>query len=157
IAGGGHFVAYQHGAIYWKPSVGPHEVHGLIRQKWVQLGAQLNASLGYPITDEKPTMSGSSNRFSDFENGVVRWTSGASSAAVAFPNVLASRTPAQMQSLIFNKVKAMLPGSVSGHHIYGVNICLCGPEPLGSPLGFAQFFKPTTDYRFSGTNTNGTV
>jgi hypothetical protein len=155
--GVGHFVAYQHGSIYWKPSIGPHEVHGLIKKKWAQLGYQQNASLGYPISDEKPTMAGSNNRFNDFENGVVHWTSGASAAAVVLPNVLASRSPAQMTSLIENKVKSMLPSTVDGHHIVLQNICLCGPEPLGSPIGFTQFFLPTTDYQFSGSNVNGVV
>jgi len=155
--GVGHYVHYQHGSIYWKPSVGPHEVHGLIRQKWAQLGWEKNPGLGYPIRDEKPTKSGSKNRFSDFENGVVRWTYGASSASVVSPTAAASKSPAQMTSLITNKVKSMLPGSVNGHNIYLKGICICGPDPLGSFAGIVNFAKPTMDYKFFGSNTTGAV
>jgi hypothetical protein len=93
-----------------------------------RLGAERD--LGYPISDEKPTKTGSANRYNDFENGVVYWKSGASSATVLSKNVLASKTFAQMKSLITTEVKKRLPSKVDGHSIYVTNICVCGPEPM---------------------------
>ena len=48
----GRFNHFQGGSIYWTGWTGAHEVHGLIRQKWAQLGWERNAALGYPLTDE---------------------------------------------------------------------------------------------------------
>ena len=48
----GRYNHFQAGSIYWTPGTGAHEAHGLIRQKWAQLGWERNAALGYPITDE---------------------------------------------------------------------------------------------------------
>jgi hypothetical protein len=48
----GRFNHFQAGSIYWTSGTGAHEVHGLIRQKWAELGWERNAALGYPITDE---------------------------------------------------------------------------------------------------------
>lgn len=76
----GRFNHFDGGSIYWKPSISAHEVHGLIRQFWASQGWEQNAQLGYPITDELPTFGGASNRFSDFENGVLWWKSGKAAA-----------------------------------------------------------------------------
>lgn len=48
----GRFNHFQRGSIYWTPSTGAHEVHGLIRNFWAQKGWERNPALGYPITDE---------------------------------------------------------------------------------------------------------
>jgi len=48
----GRYNHFQAGSIYWTPSTGAHEVHGLIRQLWAQRGWERNAALGYPVTDE---------------------------------------------------------------------------------------------------------
>lgn len=40
---------------------------------------------GYPVSDELPTYPGSKHRFTDFENGVLYWKAGASSAATLGP------------------------------------------------------------------------
>lgn len=50
--GVGRYNHFQAGSIYWSPSTGAHEVHGLIRGLWAQGGWERNAALGYPITDE---------------------------------------------------------------------------------------------------------
>ena len=50
--GVGRFNHFQAGSIYWTPSTGAHEVHGLIRDYWAANGWERNAALGYPITDE---------------------------------------------------------------------------------------------------------
>lgn len=48
----GRFNHFQAGSLYWTGGTGAHEVHGLIRQKWAQLGWETNPALGYPLTDE---------------------------------------------------------------------------------------------------------
>jgi hypothetical protein len=50
--GVGRFNHFQAGSIYWTPSTGAHEVHGLIRDFWAAHGWERNAALGYPISDE---------------------------------------------------------------------------------------------------------
>ena len=50
--GVGRYNHFQAGSIYWTPSTGAHEVHGLIRALWAAGGWERNAALGYPITDE---------------------------------------------------------------------------------------------------------
>jgi uncharacterized protein with LGFP repeats len=50
--GVGRFNHFQAGSIYWTPSTGAHEVHGLIRDYWSAHGWERNAALGYPISDE---------------------------------------------------------------------------------------------------------
>ncbi|WP_427133829.1 choice-of-anchor D domain-containing protein [Pseudarthrobacter sp. S9] len=59
------------GSIYWTPTTGAHEVHGLIRAKWAALGRE-TGSLGYPITDEFAVPVG---RESDFRGGRLVWSS----------------------------------------------------------------------------------
>lgn len=48
----GRYNHFQSGSIYWTPSTGAHEVHGLIRSFWAAAGWERNAALGYPISDE---------------------------------------------------------------------------------------------------------
>jgi uncharacterized protein with LGFP repeats len=55
------------GSIYWTPTTGPHEVHGLIRAKWASLGWE-RSCLGYPIGDTTATTTGSR---SDFQRGQI--------------------------------------------------------------------------------------
>ena len=50
--GVGRFNHCQAGSIYWTPSTGAHEVHGLIRDFWAAHGWERNPALGYPISDE---------------------------------------------------------------------------------------------------------
>jgi len=149
--GVGHYRHYEHGSIYWKPSTGPHEVHGLIRKLWANLNWE-KGPLGYPLTDERPTQQGSANRFNDFENGVIWWKSGSAAATELSPNVLASKKAADMQSIFTAKVKSILPASVDGHAVYLKWLCLCGPEPLNT---LNNLLTPVTDYRFAGGNVNG--
>src|SRR6266436_8986957 len=51
---GGSYRAYQHGSIHWSQASGAHETHGLIEQKWAQLGWE-QGFLGFPTTDESET------------------------------------------------------------------------------------------------------
>src|SRR5690606_38603651 len=52
--GAGRYSVFQNGSIYWHPSTGAFEVHGLIRDKWAELDWEVGL-LGYPITDEMKT------------------------------------------------------------------------------------------------------
>lgn len=48
----GRFNHFQAGSVYWTPSTGAHEAHGLIRAFWAAGGWERNGALGYPISDE---------------------------------------------------------------------------------------------------------
>lgn len=69
--GVGRYSEFEHGAIYWTPSLGAREVHGAIYDKWLSLGAETSV-LGYPFRDETgvPDRSG---RYSVFEHGSIYW------------------------------------------------------------------------------------
>jgi len=69
--GVGRYSEFEHGAIYWTPSLGAHELHGAIYDKWLSLGAETSV-LGYPFRDEAgvPDRSG---RYSVFERGSIYW------------------------------------------------------------------------------------
>ncbi|MDB6123930.1 MAG: repeat protein [Pedosphaera sp.] len=61
----------QGGSIYWTPTLGAHEVHGLIRDFWANQGWE-SGPLGYPTSDEYAVPQG---RRSNFEHGTVTWNS----------------------------------------------------------------------------------
>ena len=100
--GVGWFRHFQRGSIYWHPNTGAHEVHGLIRDRWAELGWE-RSFLGYPTTDETvgrdPTGAG---RFNHFEGGSLYWhppeeplASVAVHTAVLSGMVLASAEPTE--------------------------------------------------------------
>jgi hypothetical protein len=68
--GVGRFRHFERGSIYWHPSVGAHEVHGLIRQKWAELGWE-RSFLGYPTSDEIRVPDGA---YSEFQGGAIYWS-----------------------------------------------------------------------------------
>ena len=74
----GRFRHFQNGSIYWSPESGAHEVHGLIRAKWAQLGWE-KSFLGYPVTDETSTPD-NGGRYNHFQNGSIYWKGGATQA-----------------------------------------------------------------------------
>lgn len=49
--GVGRYQKFENGLIFWHPSLGAYEVHGLIAQRYIALGAERN--VGYPVTDER--------------------------------------------------------------------------------------------------------
>jgi len=67
------------GALYWSPTVGAHEVHGAIDNKWGAIGWEMGPQ-GYPVTDERPSAD-RIGRYNDFQNGSIYWspTTGAQS------------------------------------------------------------------------------
>lgn len=64
-----HFVG---GSIYYHPSTGAHETHGLIRLRWSSLGWE-RSFLGYPLTDESTTPDGV-GRYNHFQGGSIYWS-----------------------------------------------------------------------------------
>ena len=67
----GRYSVFSNGSIYWSPSTGAYEVHGLIRDKWAQLNWEAGI-LGYPISDETAASDGV-GRYSTFQNGTIFW------------------------------------------------------------------------------------
>jgi hypothetical protein len=67
--GVGRFSVFEQGSIYWTPSTGAFEVHGVIRDKWAALGWEVGF-LGYPITDETSTPD-NVGRFNVFQGGSI--------------------------------------------------------------------------------------
>ena len=51
LRNGGCGQNFESASIYWTPSTGAHAVHGLIGQRWAQLGYEAGR-LGYPTSDE---------------------------------------------------------------------------------------------------------
>lgn len=70
--GVGSFQHYVNGSIYYHPSTGAHEVHGLIKSRWKSLGWE-RSFLGYPKTDETATPDGI-GRFNHFQGGSIYWS-----------------------------------------------------------------------------------
>lgn len=68
----GRYNHFHNGSIYWKPTTGAHEVHGLVRAFWSSQGWERSSLYGYPISEETVALS-SGNRFSDFEDGMIIW------------------------------------------------------------------------------------
>jgi len=72
LQGQGRYNHFQGGSIYWHPATGAHEVHGAIRVKYLELGAE-SSFLGYPTTDETTTPD-KIGRFNHFQAGSIYWT-----------------------------------------------------------------------------------
>jgi len=71
IPDGGSYRDFQGGSIYWSPETGAYEVHGEIRDRWLELtGVNF---LGYPMTDETTTPDGI-GRYNHFQNGSIYWS-----------------------------------------------------------------------------------
>lgn len=132
----GRFSKFEGGSIYWKPSVGAHEVHGLIHKYWAGAGREANPALGYPITDEKPSFPGSPHAFSDFENGVVYWRHGSSAAVQLTPNPLLSRPANTVTGEMSDGIRDALNG-------FSANLPVPG---LTLEIRFGPSFVTMTDY-----------
>ena len=61
---------YTFGRIYFHPRVGAFECHGLILEKYLELGEQ-EGSLGYPTSDESDNLSVVGGRMNTFERGAL--------------------------------------------------------------------------------------
>ena len=68
-----HFVELPSGAvksIYWSPDTGAHEVYGLIRSQWADLGFE-RGRLGYPTSGEQGWDAEDSGRRQSFQHGQI--------------------------------------------------------------------------------------
>ena len=73
-SGSGYLRHFQNASIYWTRDYGAKEVHGAIRVRYFQMGAE-NSYLGFPQTDELTSMSsGEEVRYSNFQGGSILWT-----------------------------------------------------------------------------------
>jgi uncharacterized protein with LGFP repeats len=70
--GVGQYSVFANGSIYASPTTGAHEVHGLIRDKWANVGWEAGV-LGYPISDEAAASDGV-GRISTFQHGAILWS-----------------------------------------------------------------------------------
>ncbi len=70
--GKGRFNHFQGGSIYWHPSTGAYEVHGLIKEQWAAFGWE-KSYLGYPVSDELDDHNVSGGKYSNFQGGVICW------------------------------------------------------------------------------------
>ena len=70
----GYFRHFQNASVYWTRQSGAREVHGAIRDRYFQMGAELSY-LGFPQTDELSVVSnGEEVRYSNFQGGSILWT-----------------------------------------------------------------------------------
>jgi cell wall-associated NlpC family hydrolase len=69
-AGAGRVRTFVGGAIYWSSATGPHAVHGLILQKYLQYGGP-TAFVGFPTSDESAAGTG---RRSTFTGADIYWS-----------------------------------------------------------------------------------
>ena len=76
--GAGRYSVFERGSIYWHPSIGAFEVHGVIRDKWKDTGWEAG-QLGYPISDEYEVSVGRRN---DFQRGAIVWNASTGVASV---------------------------------------------------------------------------
>lgn len=67
----GRYRHYTKGSIFWHPSTGAFEVHGVIFGRWSAMGLEKSV-LGYPKTDETKTPY-NKGRFNHFQNGSIYW------------------------------------------------------------------------------------
>jgi len=70
-----YFRHFQNASIYWTQEYGVKEVHGAIRDRYIQMGAELSY-LGFPTTDEISHKYASSEelRYSIFQGDYIYWT-----------------------------------------------------------------------------------
>src|SRR5438309_7346973 len=69
--GAGRFRHFAGGSIYWHPTTGAHEVHGLILKRWAELGRE-RGYLSYPMSDEIDSAD-QGGRVSKFQGGELTW------------------------------------------------------------------------------------
>jgi hypothetical protein len=68
----GRFNHFEKGSIYWTPSLGAHEIHGPIKDKWSSMGWE-TSWLGYPTTDVTWT---GTEYYSRFQHGTIHYVPG---------------------------------------------------------------------------------
>ncbi|MCZ4521680.1 hypothetical protein O4220_24445 [Rhodococcus ruber] len=69
--GGGGMLEYRNATVFALPEGGAHEVHGPILEWYLAHGGPYG-TLGYPISDERPTPTGF-GRYNLFQRGALGW------------------------------------------------------------------------------------
>jgi uncharacterized protein with LGFP repeats len=70
--GGGYFVRFQGGDVYWSPATNAQVVRGAIRDAWLAAGGS-GGYLGYPTTSDA-VAAGGKGAFVRFQGGDVYWS-----------------------------------------------------------------------------------
>jgi hypothetical protein len=140
----GRYSHFSGGSIYFKPSVGAHVIHGLIREYWAEAGWE-RSEFGYPINDESPlpVLTPSSDRYQDFENGVLYYHAADDTVAKIGP--LAHLSHDDVYTSLDNAVRPLILGA--DPRIYLVSTL---------PFSTNPFLGTVTDYsvRPDGSVTN---
>jgi hypothetical protein len=138
----GRFNHFQRGSIYFTPTTGAHEVHGLIHDTWASLGWERGA-LGYPISDELAAPGG---RRSEFEHGSLVWSAATNQVTV----VPATATPRALgvaeDCKLINNSGVLDPTANQTHfraNLLGTDLGI--PVAHGNTLYF--FFGDTIGYK----------
>jgi len=159
--GVGRFRHYEHGSIYFHPSTAAHEVHGLIRQRWAQLGWE-KSYLGYPMTDEMDLYDGS-GRVSKFQGGELVWRSATNLVSEIKSTDLVVDVPFRTGEAwqIIQANADQNGGSHSGPFVYCWDLILAGhpqPDSNGRPFAAAATDRIVyVDEGFTGPNNIGNV
>jgi uncharacterized protein with LGFP repeats len=82
LPGGGRFVHFQGGSIYWTEATGARIVSGPVRERWAAAGWE-NGALGFPTSDVTALAGG--GRFAHFQGGSVYWTQATGARLVSGP------------------------------------------------------------------------
>jgi hypothetical protein len=132
--GVGRFRHFERGSIYWHPATGAHEVHGLIRQKWAELGWE-RSFLGYPTSDEIP-LPDRVGAYSQFQGGAIYWFAANNAIEVkkaGEPPPPAARQPATSRTSIGQSARAIdsAAGAIAAAARPAVVVPAKDPGPLG--------------------------
>lgn len=131
--GVGKFRHYQAGSIYWHPTTGAHEIHGLIRQRWSQLNWELGY-LGYPMTDEIDLADGS-GKVSKFQGGQLIWRSATNQVSEVKSTDLVVDWPfAAGEAWQITQANDTNGGSHSGKFVYCWDMVRPGQSSNGLPF-----------------------
>lgn len=125
--GHGKFNHFQGGSIYWSPWTPAHEVHGVIRDKWRDLGWERSA-LGYPISDELVVFGGA-GRISHFQHGSIYWS------PTAGARVLTQRVGLHLKTLTAPTIPVteMLASMQEVYAVAGLRVDQLSTESLSAP------------------------
>jgi uncharacterized protein with LGFP repeats len=112
----GQYEDFQYGSIYWSMRTGAHEIHGAIRDKWLQMGGT-QSSLGYPVTDQADGPNGGHDE--DFVNGSIYQTPDGHLFVVDWRIETAWDAQHREQGPLGYPTQDTLPGPVDPHLPFG--------------------------------------
>ena len=126
--GVGKYRHYQGGSIYWSPTTGAHEVHGLIRNRWAELSWE-KGWLGYPMSDEIDTYD-SEGRVSKFEGGELIWRKATNAVSdVKSTDLVVDLPTKQGEPWVIIQANAPTTGSHQGPWVYCYDMIWNNDQP----------------------------